>query len=185
MGKGRGKAGSPKDKNGNSAFRADSSVKLWRWNERGKPYQKEINIMEKTIEMIKSIMEKQEYYAYGLRVDFQHIPVGEKFPNSHNWYQDQFWDEDFLPDDWEEPAEDPATGLWDGGELDGVCTVGIDDTDELAEKLQFLLAHYYYGQAGAEICIIGGQSAESGNDPYESVIGNGICLAKFTPSGRL
>lgn len=122
-----------------------------------------------TAQEIKAIVEAGEFDFYGIRADRSGIEVGETFENSHQWYQDD-------PSDWGEECEfNEEMDMWDGGELDGVCTIGIKDFPELKDIETVLDRAAMYD--GESIYLVGGNCAEGGNDIGENIIRAGKCLA--------
>lgn len=122
-----------------------------------------------TAQEIMAIIEAGEFNFYGIRADRAGIEVGETFENSHQWYQDD-------PSDWGEECEfNEDMDMWDGGELDGVCTIGIKDFPELKDIEAVLDRAAMYD--GESIYLVGGNCAEGGNDIGESIILAGKCLA--------
>ena len=126
-----------------------------------------------TIEDIKAIIKKEEYNSYGIRADLEGLEIGHEFENSRQWWQDD-------PEDGSEYNE--VMQCWDGGELNGVCTVGIDpwyvivkDDSEVIEKALERAATY--ATSGKGLYLVGGDWSEGGNDIGEEIIHDGKCLA--------
>ena len=112
--------------------------------------------------------------VYGLRADRSGIEVGERFELSHQWWQDD-------PTNWDEDGEyeyNEDLGLWDGGELDGTCTIGLGDypTVESIRAALERVSGYLYRSADT-LYLVRGTSAEGGNDIGESIIRNARCAA--------
>lgn len=110
---------------------------------------------------------------YGLRADHSGIERGERFENSHQWYQDD-------PSDWDEYGEyeyNDDLDMWDGGELDGTCTIGLGDfpTVESIQAVLERVSGYLYGNADT-IYLVRGTGAEGGNDIDETIISNATCV---------
>lgn len=122
-----------------------------------------------TAQEILEIISEGKHEFYGLRMDRAGIEVGQIFDNSHQWYQDD-------PADWGEECEYvEEMKMWDGGELNGVCTIGIRDYPTLKDVEKALDRVSMY--LGESIYLVGGDDAEGGNDIGESIIRNGECMA--------
>lgn len=123
-----------------------------------------------TANEILEIIDNGEYERYGIRHSRTLPEIGQGLENSHQWWQDD-------PSEWGGACEFNAElGLWDGGELPGVCTIGIPDypTIESIEKALKLSDDYKsFGPA----FLVGGDWAEGGNDIGELIIHNGVCVA--------
>lgn len=128
-----------------------------------------------TVKEIAEIVKKglfNEYEVYGLRADREDVEVGDSFENSHQWWQDD-------PSDWGEDCEfNEEMQCWDGGELDGTCTIGLPDyeCDFEAEIENALNRVKMYGNA---IYLVGGDNAGHGNDIGETLIANAVCVARI------
>ena len=113
-----------------------------------------------------------EHDIYGLRADRAGIEAGETFENSHQWYQDD-------PSEWGEECEyNEEMQMWDGGELDGTCTIGLPDyacdfEKEIAKALERVQMY------GDNIYLVGGDNAGQGNDIGETIIANAVCIARI------
>lgn len=124
------------------------------------------------VAIVKKGLTDCEYGIYGLRADRDGIEVGDSFENSHQWYQDD-------PADWGEECEyNEDMGLWDGGELDGTCTIGLPDYEcdwdnEVADALKRVQMY------GKNIYLVAGDNAGQGNDIGEVLIANAVCVAKI------
>ena len=120
---------------------------------------------------IYNIINQQDYFYYGLRVDDVDYSIGDICCNSHNLFQDPEYDNggNLIY-----PKGGGIYSPWyDAGELDGTCAVMIDDSnmdDALAR-----IDNYF----GRNIYLIGGDSAFYGNDNGEIVIKNAIVLYKL------
>lgn len=125
-----------------------------------------------TAQDILEIIENSEYDYFGIRRDRDGLEVGHEFENSHQWWQDD-------PSDWDEGGEyeyNEEMGCWDGGELDGVCTLRLSDWPTAEEIERVLKASEMYSDNGPAY-LVGGDWAEGGNDIGESIIHNGVCIA--------
>lgn len=108
---------------------------------------------------IKNIMNDEEYDFYGIRVDScNKYNVGDICENSHQWWQDD-------PEDGSEYNEE--NHLWDGGELNGTCCLGVT-SDNIKEIINTAKKRYL----GNNITLIAGDYAEGGNDNGELIIEN-------------
>lgn len=113
----------------------------------------------------------EEHDIYGFRADREGLEAGDTLENSHQWYQDD-------PSEWGEECEyNEERGLWDGGELDGTCTIGLPDyeCDFEAEIKKALERIQMYGK---NIYLVGGDNAGQGNDIGEVLISNAVIVAK-------
>lgn len=134
--------------------------------------------MKLTAKEILAIIEASEFDVFGLRADRAGIERGEHFENSHQWWQDYIWDDEFVDDIYNDPEHpyNAEMGCWDDGELDGVCTIGIDDLTEAA--IEKALEDFRPYTIGAEaLYLVGGDWGNKGNDFGELIIGNSECLA--------
>lgn len=114
----------------------------------------------------------EEHDIYGLRADRDGLNVGDTLNNSHQWWQDD-------PSELGEECEyDEERGLWDGGELDGTCTIGLPDyaCDFEKEIEKALKRIQMYGK---NIYLVGGDNAGCGNDIDEVLISNAVIVAKI------
>ena len=113
-----------------------------------------------------------EHDVYGLRADRDGIEAGDTFEASHQWYQDD-------PSEWGEECEyNEEMQMWDGGELDGTCTIGLPDyacdfEKKIAEALERVQMY------GDHIYLVGGDNAGQGNDIDEVIIANAVCIAEI------
>ena len=113
-----------------------------------------------------------EHDVYGLRADRDGIEAGDTFEVSHQWYQDD-------PSEWGEECEyNEEMQMWDGGELDGTCTIGLPDyacdfEKEIAKALERVQMY------GDNIYLVGGDNAGQGNDIGETIIANAVCIARI------
>lgn len=136
---------------------------------------KNINIDELATR-IKNIVENGDYYHYGLRKDNYEYNIGDTCHKSHQLWQDPEYDEDgelIYP----YIEEGPYAGFYDGGELDGTCSIGIDEYDEVEDIIKKIKLVSEY--IAAHLYLIAGDWAEGGNDPEESIIRNAVVLEKF------
>lgn len=127
-----------------------------------------------TKEMIKKVIEENEYEFYGLRYDSNTLNVGDYCKNSHQYYQDA-WNLDNYDDLTEEELSqlyNADLGCYDGGELNGTCAVRL--TENNIEKAIERMSHYAY--ADSKLILIAGNYAEEGNDVDEIIIENAIVL---------
>lgn len=124
-----------------------------------------------TAKGILEIINSGEYDFYGIRRDREGLTVGHHFENSHQWWQDD-------PSEWGEDCEfNEDLGLWDGGELDGVCTLRISAYPTEDEIERVLNASEVYAFDKTAMYLVGGDWSECGNDIGESIIQNGVCVA--------
>lgn len=126
-----------------------------------------------TAQEVLEVIEKGEYECYGIRRDRGDIEAGYKFPNSHQWYQDD-------PSNWgEELPYNEDMGFWDGGELPGVCTLRVRDwptVEQIAKTMEDVIPYNFDGAT----YLVGGDWCEGGNDINESIIHNGVCVCKIS-----
>lgn len=111
---------------------------------------------------------------YGIRADHSGIQKDERLENSHQWWADD-------PSDWGEECEyNDDLQMWDGGELDGTCSIGIKDYPTIAdiERAIEMVRGYIYGDANT-IYLIRGTNCEGGNDIGESIIHNARCVGEI------
>lgn len=143
-------------------------------------------------EVVSDIMKllSQEYgddYAYGnirdswgLRVDDYDYGIGDTMFNSHELYQDPLYDFDdnlVFP-----KGEGIYEGYYDGGELDGTCSVGIEGVDgDSAERSKGVAKAFELskGYLGKYLFVISGSYSYGGNDLGESVIRNAVVRRKY------
>lgn len=132
-------------------------------------------------EIILSILEKDEYGFYGLRVDYNNYSVGDVCEPSHQWWQDDPGD-DRIP-------YNEELGLWDDGELDGTCAIRIltqydGNSDRVIKSIQSAIksaCEVYAKMYGDDynILLLGSYSASSGNDIDEVIMRDAVVLYKF------
>lgn len=120
-----------------------------------------------TVDDIKKAVADTDFYYYGIRVDSGiKYNVGDTASNSRQLFQDPDFDENgelVYP----LIEEGQNAGLYDAGELDGTSTIGFyADSDSSIEKALSIISSY----AGCYIHILGGDSAEEGNDRNEMII---------------
>lgn len=129
-----------------------------------------------TVEDIKKAIGGTEFEFYGIRVDDGiRYNIGDTANNSRQLWQDPDFDEDgelIYP-----YIEDGIyKGFYDGGELDGTCTIGFDAEDEesIAKAIDMISA--YLGDC---IHVLGGDYAQDGNDRGELIISNAEVLGVY------
>ena len=134
-----------------------------------------INI-EELAKKIKSIVENGDYYHYGLRKDSYDYNIGDTCHKSHQLWQDPEYDEDgelIYP----YIEEGPYAGFYDGGELDGTSSIGINYYDEIEDIIQKIeLVSEYIAD---HLYLIAGYYAGAGNDREELIISNAVVIDKF------
>lgn len=124
------------------------------------------------IHEILDVLNMEEYDYYGIRVDDYLYDVGDTCYNSHQLFQDPEYDyDDNLIYPYCESG--PYEGLYDGGELNGTCAVGIfhDNIDAALKRAK----HYY----GDHMYLLGSEWAHDGNDPDELIMENAEVLMKL------
>ena len=129
-----------------------------------------------TVEDIKKAIEGTEFWHYGLRVDEGiRYDIGDTANNSHQLFQDPEYDNDgelLYP-----YIEDGVNkGLYDGGELDGTCTIGFDAEDDASITKAIEQIKMYFGE---HIHVLGGDYAEAGNDKGEIIIRDAEVLGAY------
>lgn len=134
----------------------------------------EVNTMTsiEILSIIETLIE-EGYESFGIRRDRAGLEIGEKLENSHQLYQDD-------PTEWGEEAEyDEETGMWDAGELDGTCAIGINDYQTSIEDVEkaIRMASAYKGSGDQHLYLIAGDYAIGGNDIGESIIHGARCIA--------
>jgi hypothetical protein len=135
---------------------------------------KEMTLEAVASELVRLRAETSDFRYFGLRVDSRLLDEGDELGNSHQWWQE--WDD--------EECYNAKVGMYDGGELDGTCSIGIEDEwmDDVNEVLPALSAapeHIKdYKSLGSHIYLIGGYSTEGGNDPHEWVISGAAVVGK-------
>lgn len=129
-----------------------------------------------TVEDIKKVIEGTEFDFYGIRVDDGiRYNVGDTANNSRQLWQDPDFDEDgelIYP-----YIEDGIyKGFYDGGELDGTCTIGFgaEDEESIARAIEQISIY-----CGDYIHVLGGDYAEGGNDSGELIISDAEVLGVF------
>ena len=132
----------------------------------------------KILEVMKAAYDEDESLEYfGLRYCSEEHAVGDQLENSHQWWQDN-------PNNWDTGCEyeyNAEMGCWDGGELNGVCTVGLpdiyqwDDTDAIEQAMN-TVENYRY-DSNTHLYIVGGTGSEGGNDIGELIICNPVVVA--------
>ena len=129
-----------------------------------------------TREMILNAIEEDEYTAYGLRYDNNNYSVGDYCENSHEWFQDVWNVPNYeeLSDEELEAIYCEDLGCYDAGELDGTCTIQVtaDNVDSVLKRMNI------YKNCGNDLILVGGSSAEEGNDVEEIIIRNAVVIAK-------
>ena len=117
------------------------------------------------VEKIKEMLEKINANCWGLRVDDYKYNIGDTCHISHQLFQDPEYDEEgelLYP-----YCEDGIyEGFYDAGELNGTCSVGIDEFN--IEKAIKAVNEYF----GEYTYLIYGDYAEAGNDNRELIIHN-------------
>lgn len=126
-----------------------------------------------TVEDIKKAIEGTGFENYGIRIDSQKYDVGDICENSHQWWQDSDTAEAYglTDDDYNEDMK-----CWDGGELDGTCTIGFDINDDASILSAIEQSRNYFGDY---IHVLGGFYSEAGNDMYELIISDAEVLGVF------
>lgn len=128
------------------------------------------------------IMHNSECDYFGIRADKAGFQPGDELNNSHDWFQDyqDGWEEDWDGDIYDDPNHpyNAEIGCWDDGELDGTCSLYVDQdmTEQQIEKVISEMRYYLWKDYKC-IYLIGGDSMESGNDVHESIISNAHVLA--------
>jgi hypothetical protein len=147
--------------------------------------------MKKTDIVDRIIALMDDYDIFGLRADRAGIEAGHIFAPSHQLFQD-------YPGYWEKGKDifndpdfpyDEDLGLWDAGELDGVCCVRIGHpydakseavmrahlmtvVDNAIKRVDIYTSDYYR----SVYLVAGNTRHEGGNDIDEVIINDGICL---------
>lgn len=129
-----------------------------------------------TVEDIKKAISDTEYWYYGIRIDSGiKYSVGDTANNSRQLFQDPEFDEDgeFLYPQIEDGIN---KGLYDAGELDGACVISFEADDDASIQTAIDQIKAYMGEY---IHILGGDSAEDGNDRSELIIRNAKVLGAY------
>ena len=117
--------------------------------------------------IMKVMIENNEYEFFGLRHDSHVYAIGEEVNRSHQWYQDD-------PSEWgEELPYNEELGLWDGGELEGTCAIEVEDGN--IENAMRVSAGY----EGGHLYLIASEEAWGGNDYMESIMAEAVVVAEF------
>lgn len=129
-----------------------------------------------TVEQIKNAISDANYWYYGIRIDSGvKYSVGDTANNSRQLFQDPEYDEDgelIYP----RIEGGVNEGLYDAGELDGTCVIGFEADDDTSIQTAIGQAKAYMGEY---IHILGGDSAEDGNDRGELIIRNAKILGVY------
>lgn len=115
-------------------------------------------------------LDVDEYDRWGIRVCGKKYEIGETCDNSHQLYEDpQFADDEMTELLYPYIEEGIYAGYYDGGELDGVCTVGFDpeNEDDIDKAIKEVSG---YESLGEYLYIVAGDGAMSGNDYKEIII---------------
>ncbi len=129
-----------------------------------------------TVEDIKKAISGTDYEFYGLRKDEDiRYNVGNVANNSHQLYQDPWYDDD---DELVYPyiENGPYAGFYDAGELDGTCTIGFDPDDDASIQNAINCMKYYCGET---VHLLAGDQAIDGEDRGEKIIEDAEVLAVF------
>ena len=117
---------------------------------------------------IKRICEESDFSYFGIRADDMEYQIGDICNNSHQLFQDPFFDDfgNLLYPAVEDP-ESPYYGYYDAGELDGTCAVKFnpDNEDSIESALEAVKMY-----SGKNFYIIAGDTMEYGNDAGEIII---------------
>ena len=110
-------------------------------------------------ETVQSILDDEEYDAYGIRVQEKDTDrIGETMEHRSRNFGGEFED-------------DPDMAQYAGEELNGVSTIGIDNTKYVTQ---------YGGYEGRVAYLLGtNRGAESGYDPGEEILEDPVVLAKL------
>lgn len=132
-----------------------------------------MKIMKITVEGIKKAIENTDYSFYGIRADEIQYDTGDIANVSHQLYQDPDYDEDgelvYLYIE-----EGPYEGYYDAGELNGTCAIKFDPEDDSSICAALETVSMYFPKY---IHVLGGDSANSGNDRDEIIISDATVLA--------
>ena len=125
-------------------------------------------------EKIKSFLEtlsedEKDDYIFDLRKDDYNYQINDSCNNSHQLFQDPFYDEN---DELIYPYIDNGAykGFYDAGELEGICTIGFDPYNDDSIKAALQNTDDYFAE---HLYIVIGNDAECGNDQNELIIKNG------------
>lgn len=129
-----------------------------------------------TVEDIKKAISSTDFEFYGIRIDDGiRYNIGDTANNSRQLWQDPDFDDDgelIYP-----YIEDGIyKGFYDGGELDGTCTIGFDAEDDTSIQNAIDMVSVYLGDY---IHILGGDYAEGGNDRGELIISDAEVLGVY------
>ena len=128
-----------------------------------------------TAQEIQAALNGCAFEYIGLRVDDgASYQPGDVLPSSHQLLQDQDYDDDG------EPIYKRGVGIYadffDLGELSGTSAIRIDPDDSGSIQAAIDRIKIYYGHRAH---LIGGNSAESGQDVGEIIIADAVCIAYF------
>lgn len=121
---------------------------------------------------ILDVINMGEYDYYGIRVDDHLYDVGDTCYNSHQLFQDPDYDYDgnlIYP----YCESGPYEGLYDAGELDGTCAIGI-----FQDNIETALKHSKC-YSGSHMYLLGSEWAHDGNDQDELVMEDAKVLMKI------
>ena len=111
---------------------------------------------------ISEIISSGEFGYYGIRKDDMQYKVGGVCDNSHSWTE-------YDPEDGSEVVD--GMGLWDNGELDGTCAIGV--TADTIKSVMEQSKEYY----GKNLYLIASNSKEMGEDAGEYIMSDAVVLA--------
>lgn len=121
------------------------------------------------------------FVNFGIRVDDRLLVPDSMFPNSHELFQDQEYDEDGNEI---YPMFEHDSSLFDAGELDGTSTLGVDVSEDIEatadEILTAIKGNAYFGQY---VYLVAGWDEGSGYDPGERLISDATVLSVLTRVG--
>lgn len=137
--------------------------------------QKIIDIMMETYDIdydFDSYWECPDYY-FGLRKDDYNYNIRDICFNSHQLYRIPAYDDDELiyPE-----GEGHYEGYYDAGELDGTCSIGIENPSEKYVSESLKQTDFYSGE---HLYLIKGKYAEEGSDIGEYIISDAEVVYKF------
>ena len=115
---------------------------------------------------IQKACKNSNYEYFGIRADKIKYQVGDSCKNSHQLFQDPFIDDEgelIYP----YIEEGKYAGFYDGGELNGTCSIQFNPEDEKSIRKALDIVEAYYGNW---IHVIAGNIAEYGNDDGEIII---------------
>lgn len=127
------------------------------------------------INLIEEIIKREEYDYYGLRYDDRNYNINDVCNISHQWWQDDPND-GIEEDDSEFCPYNEELHLWDGGELPGTCSVGVNENN-IQQALSYMR---HYVCCGDNLYLIAGNNAEGGNDSGEIIIENAVVIMNLT-----